>query len=348
MLSYAKLSGNARRFRILMGMSLQEFDLLLAKVKDAYPKAEGERLSKRPRKRAIGAGRRFALDPRGRVMLLPFHYRTYATQDVAAEVFGVGQATVSRSIDQIAPVVRQCIPLPARIHDRAKRASTIEELEEILPGLRCLIDASEQQVQRPKRKDMEKSHYSGKAGRHTAKVQYTVNANGLIVHSTRHSPGRVHDVKVYRMKHPTLPSGLPSRDGPDGRMNPDLVHKIGLSKIPSKSTMWRVCGMIPESYLREVHMRIIGGVVAGSLAGDSTGYSGSSLVRWFSICHDQAMAKRGWIKLHSIIDISTRIILDYQVTDGYASDVTWMQSMLDRLEDGSGLFCPDSAYTWPG
>ena len=38
--------------------------------------------------------------------------------------------------------VRQCIP--AKIHDRAKRA-TLEELEEILPGLRCLIDASEQQ-----------------------------------------------------------------------------------------------------------------------------------------------------------------------------------------------------------
>ena len=60
----------------------------------------------------------------------------------------MGQATVSRSIDQIAPVVRQCIPIPAKIHYRAKRASTLEELEEILPGFRCLIDASEQQVQR--------------------------------------------------------------------------------------------------------------------------------------------------------------------------------------------------------
>ena len=82
----------------------------------------------------------------------------------------LGQATVSRPIEQIAPVVRQCIPIPAKIHDRAKRVSTLEELEEILPRLRCFIDASEQQVQRPKRKDMEKSHYSGKAGRHTAKV----------------------------------------------------------------------------------------------------------------------------------------------------------------------------------
>ena len=104
--------------------------------------------------------------------------RTYAIQDVAAEVFGVSQATVSRSIEQIAPVVRQCIPIPAKIHDRAKRALTLEELEEILPGLRCLIDTSEQQVQRPKRKDTEK-HYSGKAGRHTAKVQYAVNTNDL-------------------------------------------------------------------------------------------------------------------------------------------------------------------------
>ena len=70
MLSYAKLSGNARRFRTIMGMSLQEFDLLLAKVEKTHPETERDRLSKRPRKRAIGAGRRFALDLRGRVMLL--------------------------------------------------------------------------------------------------------------------------------------------------------------------------------------------------------------------------------------------------------------------------------------
>ena len=214
--SYTKLAGNARRFKVLMGMSTGEFDLLLAKVEKAHPEAESERLSKRPRKRAIGAGRRFALDLRNRVLLLPFHCRTYATQDVAAEVFGVGQATVSRSIEEVAPLVRQCVPIPARIHDRAKRASTLEELEEILPGLRCLIDASERQVQRPKRKDMEKSHYSGKAGRHTAKVQYAVNANGLIVHSSKHSPGRVHDVRVYRMKHQTFPAGLPSQNETGG------------------------------------------------------------------------------------------------------------------------------------
>ena len=97
-----------------MGMSLQEFNLLFAKVKKAHPEAERERLSKRSRRRAIGVGRRFALDLCNRVLLLSFYYRTYATRDVAAEVFGVGQVTVSRSIYQIVPVARQCISIPAR------------------------------------------------------------------------------------------------------------------------------------------------------------------------------------------------------------------------------------------
>ena len=73
----------------------------------------------------------------------------YVTLDAATEIFGVGKATVSRSIVPIAPVVRQCTPIPARIHDRARRVSTLDEPEEILPGLRCLIDTSEPQVRGP-------------------------------------------------------------------------------------------------------------------------------------------------------------------------------------------------------
>ena len=68
-----------------------EFEFLLAKIERMYPEEERKRLSKRPRQRGIGAGRRFSLNLQDRVLLLLFYYRTYATQDVAAEVFGVGQ-----------------------------------------------------------------------------------------------------------------------------------------------------------------------------------------------------------------------------------------------------------------
>ena len=47
MLRFDKLASNARRFRMLMGMSLQEFDLLLTEVKKMYPEEERKRLSKR-------------------------------------------------------------------------------------------------------------------------------------------------------------------------------------------------------------------------------------------------------------------------------------------------------------
>ena len=121
---------------------------------------------------------------------------------------GPGQATISRSIDQIALIVRQSVPIPAKIYAESRKISSMDELEDMFPGLLCLTDASEQQIQRPKRKDMEKSHYSGKAHRHTSKVQYTTTWDELIIHNTRHSPGSRHDVKVYKMKHPTFPVDL--------------------------------------------------------------------------------------------------------------------------------------------
>ena len=129
------------------------------------------------------------------------------------------------------------------------------------------------------------------------------------------------------------------------RVNRGLAMKIGLPRIPSKSAIWRAYGMIPEPSLREIHTRIIGdAMVTGSVAGDSTGYSSNRFVRWFSIRHSQAKTKRWWIKLHSIIDIATRAILDCHVTDGYTSGITSMWPMLDRLADGNGNFCLDSAY----
>ena len=138
---------------------------------------------------------------------------------------------------------------------------------------------------------------------------------------------------------------LPKDGGPSQDQPESGLEGGGLSRIPSKGATWRAYGMIPEPYLREVHTRIIGDVmVTSSLAGDSTGYSSNRFVRWFSIRHDQVRLKRGWVKLHSIVDVSTRTVLDYLVTDGYTSDITGLWPMLGRIEEGTGFFCLDSAY----
>ena len=58
---------------------------MYVKVEKTYREEERERLSKRPRQRAIGADRRFSMNARNRVLLLFLScHRMYAVQDVAA------------------------------------------------------------------------------------------------------------------------------------------------------------------------------------------------------------------------------------------------------------------------
>ena len=52
------------------------------------------------------------------------------------------------------------------------------------------------------------------------------------------------------------------------RSNPDMAVKIGLQRIPSKGTIARAYGLIPDWYLMEVHRMVIGDMAAGSVAGD--------------------------------------------------------------------------------
>ena len=50
-------------------------------------------------------------------------------------VFDVGQATVSRDISYLEPVVRKCVPIPEKMHAAASKAKSMEDLEALIPGL---------------------------------------------------------------------------------------------------------------------------------------------------------------------------------------------------------------------
>jgi len=75
----------------------------------------------------------------------------------------------------------------------------------MFPGFKAFLDATEQEIPRPKAKRKRKTHYSGKKKRHTVKTQLTVNKEGLIIHKTRHVKGSIHDYALYKHNHPRLP-----------------------------------------------------------------------------------------------------------------------------------------------
>jgi DDE superfamily endonuclease/Helix-turn-helix of DDE superfamily endonuclease len=206
MLSYARLSKSPSIFRSFTGLEVNEFDSLYSRVDGGYGSSERRRLSRRDRKREVGAGRPFKLPLRDRLLMLLVYYRTYVSSTLAGYLFDLGQTNVLKDIRVLEPAVKECIPLPEKVHEVTRRLTTVEEVESFFPGFKAFIDATEQEIPRPK-KDARKrrTHYSGKRKRHTVKTQLTVNKDGLIVHKTNHARGRRHDYDIFKRSHPSLP-----------------------------------------------------------------------------------------------------------------------------------------------
>jgi hypothetical protein len=210
MLCYAKLSKIPSVFRSFTGLRVNEFDSVLSAVEEVYPSIEERRLSKDERQREIGAGHPFKLPLRDRLLMLLTYYRLYVTSTLLGFLFDLGQTNVLKDIRIVEPALKDVLPLPEKLYRRTttkrKKIGTIEELEKLFPGLRAIIDSTEQEIPRPKKdKEKRKTHYSGKKRKHTVKTQLTVNSNGLIIHRTNHARGRRHDLDLYKEHHPSLP-----------------------------------------------------------------------------------------------------------------------------------------------
>lgn len=206
MLSYDRLSKKPEIFRSFIGLDVSEFDSLYGKIGAGYGEHERKSLAKKDRKRDVGAGHPFKLELRDRLLMLLVYYRLYVTSTLIGFLFDLDQSNVLKDIRMIEPLVREHVPIPKKIHDMARRARTPEEVERFFPGFKAFIDATEQEIPRPKRDSRKrKSHYSGKKRKHTVKTQLTVNSKGLIAHKTNHVRGRRHDLDIYRERHPDLP-----------------------------------------------------------------------------------------------------------------------------------------------
>jgi hypothetical protein len=204
-MSYARLSKRPLLFRSFTGLEISEFNEIYTEIESKYNEHERKRLSRTKRERKVGAGRPFKLKIRERFLMLLVYYRLYITYTLSGFLFDLDQSNVCRDICIIEPLVKLCIPLPKKLYKRTTRLRTIDEVEEYFPGFKTFIDSSEQEIPRPKNKRRRKSYYSGKRKKHTVKIQYMVNSEGLILHKTEHKKGRKHDYDIFKNKHPTTP-----------------------------------------------------------------------------------------------------------------------------------------------
>jgi len=161
--------------------------------------------TKNNRKRNIGAGHPFKQTLTDRLLMLLIYYHLYTSPTLLSYLFGVSQSGVLKNIRRIEPLVRETLPLPRKEYDKVKKIESVTELKEMFPDFTAFLDATEQEIPRPKNKHKRKTHYSGKKKKHTVKTQLTVNKKGLIVHKSPHAKGSTHDYVLYKHCHPRLP-----------------------------------------------------------------------------------------------------------------------------------------------
>ena len=200
-------------FKSFTGLSVNQFDVIFQIIESRYDKYEIKRLSSRKerRERAVGAGRRFKLLVKDRIIMVLVYYRLYITYTLMEFLFGLDQSNVCRDIQKIERLIRRCLSILQKLYKVTKRLKTKEEVEEYFPGFMAFTDCTEQPIPRPKNKIRKRKFYSGKKKKHTVKNLYTTNQKGLLIYKTKHKQrGRRHDYRIYKKNHPDLPKDVMS------------------------------------------------------------------------------------------------------------------------------------------
>ena len=91
MFNHTKLARKPKQFLSISGLTVQQFDSLYKEIAKNCKITEKKRLSKN-REREIGAGRKFDLPLKDRILMLLMYYRTYTTYDVLGMIFDLDKS----------------------------------------------------------------------------------------------------------------------------------------------------------------------------------------------------------------------------------------------------------------
>jgi hypothetical protein len=242
LLRYQRLTPAPAVFRALTGLGVAEFDALAGEVLPRYAAAERARLRRPARRRAIGAGRKFALPPRDRLLLAVVWLRRYPTNAVLGYLFGVSEYVALRAVARVVPVLEAAGLDGMRLPDPGKgRRPALDALLVGTPGLAVLVDTFEQRVQRPTDRAEADAYYSGKKKQHTLKVQVAVDERtGEVADVAPSVRGPTHDLTLLKGSGllGRLPDGVGAL-GDLGYVGLAEAHPAGLGATPRRKPRGR-------------------------------------------------------------------------------------------------------------
>lgn len=201
-----KLTKKTNVFQRTIGLSINQFELLVNKIAPHWENTEEKRKQANKRKRKIGAGRPYKFEElRKKVLIILLYFKLYLTQEFLGVIVDLDQANISRLLKKILPLIDQAADSEMatyfnRIKDEQETAEKTNDWATFFakyPELKDVsTDATEQQCYRSEDNALQKEHYSGKKKRHMLKTQISVASSGRILDVSKSYPGSIHDKTV--------------------------------------------------------------------------------------------------------------------------------------------------------
>jgi hypothetical protein len=194
-ITYETLKKKPKEFVAMTGLARREFEDLLPAFAAALKVAEARARPKRTkRQRASGAGRKSSLPTiEDKLLFVLVYTKTYPLQVVQGQLFGMSQPSANAWIHFLLPVLAEALDalgvMPERdgsqVAARARRQPDAHDL---------IVDGVERRRQRPKSREIQAIHYSGKKKGHYDKNVVVVSTRSKrVTFLSQTLPGSVHD-----------------------------------------------------------------------------------------------------------------------------------------------------------
>jgi len=198
---YKYISKNTHLYPFLIGLTYEQFNILLPKFRKQLRIAEQHKyLSEFKRIRSPGGGRKSKLESDDhKLFFILFFYRVYPTFRLAEAIFKLDHTNCQRWKDFLEPVLNKTLGYQVELPPMHMKLKSLNKFIEICPQMiECIVDATERPVRRPKNKVNEVKYFSGKKKAHTVKNQIVINPRSKkILHVSKTYEGKKHDKKVF-------------------------------------------------------------------------------------------------------------------------------------------------------
>ena len=162
-----------RQMRALTGLSLEQFDILLAVFTKIYQQrqwqAYQEGLLAGKRQRRPGGGQKGALPTiADKLMFVLYYFKVYPTFDVLGTQFKMARSKANENLHKLVPVLYQSL-VHLEVMPQREFATPAELLAAVADLDTILIDVTERDYRRPGDNQEQREHYSGKKTTHAQK-----------------------------------------------------------------------------------------------------------------------------------------------------------------------------------